>query len=437
MRDMEYDIKKAVLTEKNGYLNLLDAGVYMYNMTDHTIIKKNKTESYHIVYITNGCCDVIEKKRTTRVESGNVIIFKPDGDPIYTLYAKDRTEAYWIDFFGTGVENLLQRANLSDRQVYHVGLDKKIADTFHEITVEKKFNNYLCDIALESMLTKLICDIGRMVKPKNGAGIVSDLSRNYNSTKLQDGKDEYADMVMEEQFAFVFQRFVRKWLEGEINSEALIWNLTFYQIDYLYPWFFVAYVKAEGKIEIPNAKNVIVYKKNENEYAYLVFVEDEKNYSNIIFELMKSNQCIKIGISGLSGDIYDVPKIYADALKAYNEALKGRCSWYGDESETNTYIVQKAIFEMKEYYNEQVSSSMIADKLCVSDSYLRKIFKKEVGMTFHKFLTNFRIERAAQLILLKRYSVEEIALMVGYRDVKYFRKVFTEIMGCNPSEYHK
>lgn len=435
MDNMEIDVKVMPEESENRYLNVIDAGVYMYDMTNHTIIRKSQINNYHIVYITNGYCDVTVKKNTVRIEKGNIMIFKPGEEKIYTLYATEQTEAYWIDFSGKETEDLLIRAGISDAMFYNVGLNKKIVDLFHEMSVEKRFGNYLHEIALESMLMNLICMIGRQVKKVNQVNNRFALPEQPAKVKKNAEEDTF---LQEEQYDFVFNRFVRKWFDGEIDKEILMWNLNFYQVEYLYPWFFAAYIKSVRKIDIKRVKNVIACEKNEDEWEYLIFVEDERNYSETVFELLKSAQCIKLGMSGLFESIYDVPQAFKNAIEAYNAAEKGRCSWYIEgEDENDTFIVQKAIFELRKSYNEQVSSRTIAEKLYVSDSYLRKIFKKEVGMSIHKYLTAFRIKRAAQLILMGKYTIEEIVEMVGYKDVKYFRKVFVEVMGVTPGEYGK
>ena len=58
-------------------------------------------------------------------------------------------------------------------------------------------------------------------------------------------------------------------------------------------------------------------------------------------------------------------------------------------------------------------------------------------MSFSKYLTSKRIQKAKELLEDDRLSVEQIAEMVGYRDYFYFTKVFKKTEGVSPSSYRK
>ncbi|MCD8040854.1 MAG: helix-turn-helix transcriptional regulator [Clostridia bacterium] len=75
--------------------------------------------------------------------------------------------------------------------------------------------------------------------------------------------------------------------------------------------------------------------------------------------------------------------------------------------------------------------------------YVRKLFKSEVGVTPHDYLTATRMQQAALLITgglsntYSRYSVGQIAEMCGYAEPLYFSRVFKKYYGVSPSEYAK
>src|SRR5699024_10845320 len=55
----------------------------------------------------------------------------------------------------------------------------------------------------------------------------------------------------------------------------------------------------------------------------------------------------------------------------------------------------------------------------------RKI-KSLTNQTVVEFIRSFRLKRAAQLLEQNKFQVNEIAYMVGFQDVDYFRKCFKE-----------
>ncbi len=72
--------------------------------------------------------------------------------------------------------------------------------------------------------------------------------------------------------------------------------------------------------------------------------------------------------------------------------------------------------------------------------YLRKLFKKEIGMTPLEYMTNLRMKKAETMLTTawtRDYSVSEIAELCGFDDALYFSRVFKKHFGCSPSAFAK
>lgn len=72
--------------------------------------------------------------------------------------------------------------------------------------------------------------------------------------------------------------------------------------------------------------------------------------------------------------------------------------------------------------------------------YLRKLFKKEMGMSPLEYMTDLRMKAAEKLLTAmwtNEYSISEIAQMCGYEDSLYFSRVFKKRFGCAPSSFAK
>lgn len=82
-------------------------------------------------------------------------------------------------------------------------------------------------------------------------------------------------------------------------------------------------------------------------------------------------------------------------------------------------------------------------KLPLNYDYVRKLFKKEIGVTPHEYLTRMRMQRAKAIMLsgvtnrYSDYSVTQIAEACGFTEPLYFSRVFKKYYGVAPSQYQK
>lgn len=98
-------------------------------------------------------------------------------------------------------------------------------------------------------------------------------------------------------------------------------------------------------------------------------------------------------------------------------------------------IIKTAQEYIKEHYSENISLADAADKAGVSSGYLSTIFSQSIGLGFVDYLNQIRIERACCYLEQNYLKTYEIAYKVGFRDEKYFSKVFKKLKGISPKEY--
>lgn len=79
-------------------------------------------------------------------------------------------------------------------------------------------------------------------------------------------------------------------------------------------------------------------------------------------------------------------------------------------------------------------------KLPLNYDYVRKLFKREMGVTPHEYLISCRMRLAQELILsgignrYSNYSVGQVAEACGFSEPLYFSRVFKKYYGFSPSE---
>jgi len=87
------------------------------------------------------------------------------------------------------------------------------------------------------------------------------------------------------------------------------------------------------------------------------------------------------------------------------------------------------------YADSELSVESVCTHLHLSPAYFSTLFKREEGMSFTAYVTNVRMERAAQLLLESDDKTYLIAEKTGYTDPNYFSYVFKRRFGISPSKY--
>ncbi|MTK11937.1 MAG: response regulator [Clostridiaceae bacterium] len=96
------------------------------------------------------------------------------------------------------------------------------------------------------------------------------------------------------------------------------------------------------------------------------------------------------------------------------------------------------VSEVKKYvhssYMNNIGIGDIAEKLKVTPNYLSTLFHKKTGINFVKYLTQFRMRKAKELLVLDNKKVKDVSKEVGYFSTRHFTKLFKEHFGYYPSE---
>ncbi|WP_313808428.1 GlxA family transcriptional regulator [Sphingobium sp.] len=87
------------------------------------------------------------------------------------------------------------------------------------------------------------------------------------------------------------------------------------------------------------------------------------------------------------------------------------------------------------HMQDRIDIPSLAAHFNVSARTLSRRFHRSTGTTPAHFLRSVRMDTALSMLRRTRFSVEQIAHLVGYSDVGAFREVFHSHMGISPREY--
>lgn len=101
-------------------------------------------------------------------------------------------------------------------------------------------------------------------------------------------------------------------------------------------------------------------------------------------------------------------------------------------------VVQQIINDiLKNYPDADYDLNAYLQSLPFSFEYLKKMFKNEVGMTPRQYLTDKRLENAANNLALSGCgsSISQIARQSGFQEPLYFSRLFKKKYGVSPKNY--
>jgi len=127
-----------------------------------------------------------------------------------------------------------------------------------------------------------------------------------------------------------------------------------------------------------------------------------------------------------------IASLYSQMVDVINKVLI-----YDKSSNTKRKIVVDTILEMIQcnYSDATICSKKIADTLKMSVPYISRIFREETGQSIANHIEDFRLSKAAELLIISNYTVTEIVTEVGMQNESNFYKRFKAKYALTPKEY--
>ena len=273
--------------------------------------------------------------------------------------------------------------------------------------------------------------------------IADDELRKKSEKKVNEFEIEKADHLKES--------FLKDWMKGKIRSSEIEKDMRYFNIKYTNSMGLIVVkplIKSGTLIEeewqtdllsyaIYNIANDIMKK-----FEYLnVFIDSKKRvvilcdinpikyWQGAVNELENAiNKSLKINVVICASFLREDPV-------QVNIVYKSLCNRLVDKSKKTPIVIEVQKYINRNYHNEDLSISEVANSLGVSQTYLTRLFKRELKMTFADYLTNVRIKNAIILMRDPYLELYEIAELIGYSTQHYFSNVFKKHVGISPKDY--
>jgi two-component system response regulator YesN len=264
---------------------------------------------------------------------------------------------------------------------------------------------------------------------------------------------EYEKMIMEtieESQILILEKVVRLSLYGkdiEQKSKEMLKNVYFIEeAFYLGLLRFVHDKSLEQNLPSEHVQEQrigsCVEKMNMKQTHPIYYVKEGENWlfflpPDEMLLLQKLQEELNKTDTGTITVLVDSPCTFNQLQKVYIELferLNMECKEWEKMNQFHT-LISEALKLIHDNYMENLTLEKVSATIHVSPAYFSRLFQKETGITFIDYLTKYRINKAQYLLLHTDMRTYEIAEKVGYKNSKYFLKVFKKWVGTTPGEF--
>jgi len=177
--------------------------------------------------------------------------------------------------------------------------------------------------------------------------------------------------------------------------------------------------------------------------SLLAMFSQRENYENNVLQLTpyQTEHLLSIVEKAADYSLSDAPEAPGLFLSACLKALSLISKWYAttiSKQGMGNYspIVSMALEIIEKQFSELQCVEQLASQLHISNSYLARIFKKQVGTSVYEYIQNMKLAGAVQMLAAGK-SVTEACFDSGFNNYSYFIQLFKRKYGITPHKYQK
>ncbi|SHK00879.1 two-component system, response regulator YesN [Geosporobacter subterraneus DSM 17957] len=216
------------------------------------------------------------------------------------------------------------------------------------------------------------------------------------------------------------------------------------EIEDMFYYFSKKFIKAVELLDIDEVKKTVMHFKKDICSKNIRGAELKRmilEMENIFYLTMKSNN-IKVesaqedgqNLKNLIDNCSSIDCLFNGLLEHVASSLTVLA---GDKYHNNLKQIKQAKRYIEENYMKNITLEDLGAHIGFNPSYFSSLFKRETGISFVEYLSKIRIEKAKELLRESDLRIQDVCLMVGYSDAKYFTKSFIKHTGLKPNEYRK
>lgn len=111
---------------------------------------------------------------------------------------------------------------------------------------------------------------------------------------------------------------------------------------------------------------------------------------------------------------------------------------YEEQRRTRHQTISKEVVQLiHDHYDTDISLESCSNLLNYHPSYISKVIRQELGISFSDYLLQFRLERAKEMLEETDMKISEIAKKLQYNNSQNFIRSFRKMTGTTPGAYRE
>lgn len=176
----------------------------------------------------------------------------------------------------------------------------------------------------------------------------------------------------------------------------------------------------------------------EHPHAFFLHMSQEPALVAIVQQIID-----KYGRQSLGYELFIRAQLYLFLSELYTLQQSGLHPLVSATAETargranNSYACRKTIAYIEKNIASPISLEAIASYVGFNREYFCRFFKRNFGLSFTKYLNQYRVQCAEHYLLNTDQKIIDISTELGFTDANYFAHVFKNHTGMTPTDYRQ
>jgi len=284
--------------------------------------------------------------------------------------------------------------------------------------------------------------------------VLKKAEQQLMNSRLQDNYLNWANRETQKHLPILREAFCRDWVNGHLSEEYITTQLSFLELN-LSPGSGMIALKVAGQYTRGQLlkdweRDLLVFSIEnicmelvEKWQPYIIFHDSADNLIAIT-PIYNPSEWYGLSTSLQQAIEQHLEQVVIVAQRPITDLVMGASSIYHElilELNRKVSYTPAVLLSQKHietyYYKEDFSLQELAEIIKISPTYLSRLLKNEIGVSFIEYLTQVRVEKAIQMMSDPTIKLYEVAEKVGYSNQHYFSTTFKKVVGLSPAEYRK